>query len=301
MPAAMKGAISATVHRFRLGDFEVVCLLDGKAVRDGLTPAFGGPEKRDEVEALARANHINPVRYVHPFIPVLVNTGKQLILFDTGNGTLARDNEQMRGRLPDGRLVERMREAGYDPVDVDLVVITHGHPDHIGGLMDGDIPAFPKARYIFGATEFNFWRKGENVREARLFNRDLFMKLAVPLADLALLVHPGDEIAPGVRAIDAFGHSPGMLAYSVKSGTAKLLIWADACSHFVIAIQRPDLHLDVDDDKELAARTRSRMLELAASENTLVAGYHLPFPGLGYIEKLDDGYRWAPLTYQLDD
>jgi len=104
-----------------------------------------------------------------PFIPSLVNTGRELVLFGTGNGALQREPEARRGRLPEGLLVEQLRQAVYEPQDVDVVVVTHGHPDHIGGLMKGGEPAFPNARYVFGATEFDFWKRS-NVRDARKFN-----------------------------------------------------------------------------------------------------------------------------------
>src|SRR5262249_34839227 len=151
---------------FKLGGFEVTSFLDGKSIRDKLHPNFGGNTSADEVHALARANNIDTERFEHPYIPVLVNTGKQLVLFDTGNGALPKEYEQMRGRLPEGQLVKLMAKAGYKPEDIDVVVTTHGHPDHIGGLTEGGKAVYPKARYVFGAAEFDFWKRGENVREA---------------------------------------------------------------------------------------------------------------------------------------
>jgi glyoxylase-like metal-dependent hydrolase (beta-lactamase superfamily II) len=300
VPAPMHGEMQPTIYRFKLGGFEVATIMDSKAMRSGLTPAFGGEAGAAEIKALAAANRIDADRYEHPFTPILVNTGKELVLFDTGNGSLRDEHEQLKGRLPAGNLVARMGEAGYRPEDVDVVVLTHGHPDHIGGLTKAGEPVFANARYVIGAAEFDFWNKGENVRDARKFNRVLYMKIVAPLANRATFIKPGDEVVPGIRAIDAFGHSPGLMAFSIESEGRGMINWADTCNHYVVAIQRPDLHLDVDDDKDKAAATRKRILDRVASDGTLVAGFHMPFPGLGYVERAGASYRWLPQSYQVN-
>lgn len=300
MPASMQGEMQPSIFRFKLGDFEVATIMDSKVIRTGLTPSFGGEAAAAEVKALAAVNRIDADRYEHPFTPTLVNTGKELVLFDSGNGTLSAEYEQLKGRLPPGNLVARLAQAGYKPEDVDVIIITHGHPDHIGGLTKGGQPVFPRARYVFGAVDFDFWKKGENVREARKFNRELYVKICLPVADRATFIKPGDEVVPGIRAVEAYGHSPGLLAFHIESEGKRLLNWADTCNHYVVAIQRPDLHLDVDDEKDKAVATRKRILDMVASERLMVAGFHMPFPGLGWIEKTGVAYRWVPHSYQLN-
>ncbi len=300
MPASMQGKMQPTIYRFKLGGFEVTSIMDSKVIRAGLTPSYGGEANADAVKALAKASRIDADRYEHPFTPLLVNTGKELVLFDTGNGSLREEHEQLKNRLPAGNLVARMKEAGYKPEDVDVVVLTHGHPDHIGGLTKGGQPVFPNARYVFGAAEFDFWNKGENVREARKFNRELYVKIVVPLANRATMTKPGDEVVPGIRAVDAFGHSPGLLAFTIESDGKHMINWADTAGHYVVSLQRPDLPLDVDDDKEKAAATRKRIFDMVAKEDLLVAGFHMPFPGLGYVERGQGGYSWVPHSYQMN-
>jgi glyoxylase-like metal-dependent hydrolase (beta-lactamase superfamily II) len=296
----MQGEMQPTIYRFKLGGFEVMPIMDSKVIRAGLSPSFGGEQNADAVKALAKANRIDADRYEHPFTPMLVNTGKELVLFDTGNGSLRDEYEQMKGRLPPGNLVARMKEAGYKPEDVDVVVLTHGHPDHIGGLTKAGQPVFPKARYVIGAAEFDFWNKGENVREARKFNRELYVKIVVPLANRATMIKPGDEVVAGIRAVDAFGHSPGLLAFTIESEGKRMINWADTAGHYVMSLQRPDLHLDVDDDKDKAAASRKRIFDMVAGEAMLVAGFHMPFPGLGYVERAGAAYRWVAHGYQVN-
>jgi glyoxylase-like metal-dependent hydrolase (beta-lactamase superfamily II) len=296
----MQGDLQAAINRFKFGGFEIANIMDSKVIRDRLHPGIGGDQPAEAAEELARANHIEANRFQHPFIPTVVNTGGQLVLFDTGNGALRDEYEQLRGRMPEGQLVPRLKQAGYAADDIDVVVITHGHPDHIGGLTKGGMPVFPNARYVFGAAEFDFWKRGENVREARKFNRELFVKICDPLADRATFIKPGDEVVPGIHAVDAAGHSPGMMAYHVESEGKRLLIWADTCTHYVMSIQRPDWQVEVDDDKARAVATRKRILDMATTDKLFVAGFHMPVPGMGYVEKWSAGYRWVPVSYQLN-
>ncbi|MEI9803346.1 MAG: MBL fold metallo-hydrolase [Pseudolabrys sp.] len=279
MPASIQGDLQPTIYRFKLGSFEVATILDGKSIRDKLHPNFGGNASADEVHALARANNIDTERFEHPYIPTLVNTGKQLVLFDTGNGALAKEYEGMRGRLPVGQLVNELGKAGYKPEDVDVIVTTHGHPDHIGGLVEGGQLVFANARYVFGAAEFDFWKKGENVREARKFNRELFVKICGPLADRATFIKPGDEIVPGITALDAAGHSPGLMAFHIESDGKRFMVTADTCTQYVMAVQRPDWYFDMDDDKDKAVDSRKRILDMLATDKLFFCQLPFPVPG----------------------
>lgn len=300
MPASLQGPLQPGVYRFKFGAFEIATILDSKSVREGVHPLYGANATAEEVHALARANNIDPLRLEHPNVLTLVNTGKELVLFDTGNGALPREYEQLKARMPAGHLVERLAELGHKPEDIDVIVTTHGHPDHIGGLTEGGQPVFKNARYVFGATEYDFWQKNEGVREARKFNRELFVKICTPLAERSTFIKPGDEVASGITAVDAFGHSPGLMAFHIESEGKRFMVTADTFTHFVMGVQRPDWFFDMDDDKDKAVTTRKRILDMLATDRLLVAGFHMPFPSLGWIERTQNSYRWVPHSYQFN-
>lgn len=277
-----------SVYAFDFGGFKIACLLDAADIRTGLSASFASGEPEAHMRELAAANFIDPDRYQHPFIPIFIDTGTAKVLFDTGLGE------------PESALLTGLAEIGVAADDIDLVVLTHCHPDHIGGLVTQGSLTFSRARYVFGRAEFDFWLRGENVRQARLANRELFLRNCAPLADRSTFVLPGEEILPGVTAIDAAGHSPGLLAFRIESEGERLLIWSDACLHYIVSLQRPDWQAAVDDDKDKAANTRWRLLARTADERILVAGYHMPFPGLGHVERAGNAFRWVPVSYQLN-
>lgn len=300
MPAALQGDTQPTVYRVKLGGFEIATILDSKAIRQPLYPAYGANASADEVHAVALANNIDAERYEHPNIPTLINTGKELVLFDTGNGALPLEYEALKTRMPPGHLAQRLALLGHTPDDIDVVVLTHGHPDHIGGLVEGGKPVYRNARYVFGAAEYDFWQKNEGVREARVFNQKLFMTICAPLAERATFIKPGDAVVGGIHAVDAAGHSPGLMAFHIESGGRRFMVTADTVTQYVMAVQRPDWHFEMDDDKDKAVATRKRILDMLATERLFFASFHMPFPGIGWIDRTSDGYRWVPHSYQLN-
>ncbi|MGI8526896.1 MAG: MBL fold metallo-hydrolase [Pseudolabrys sp.] len=300
MASDMKGPLRPTLYRYKLGHFEMMNLLDSVIARDGLASVHGGGAAPGEVEKVARMNNIEPDKFEHPFVPALVNTGKELVLFDTGNGTLAKDNEALKGKVPDGNLVKRLGEAGYKPKDVDIVAITHCHPDHIGGLMSAGKVVFPNARYVIAAAEFDYWKKGENISDARKPTKMQFDKLMAPLAGKTTFIKPGDEVVSGIRAVDASGHSAGLTAFHIESAGKSVLLWADTCLHYVCGVQHPEWTIGFDDNQQKAVETRKRILKMVAAEKMFVGGFHMPFPSLGWVIETPMGYRWVAHSYQMN-
>ena len=187
-------------------------------------------------------------------------------------------------------LAAALAQAGYTPDQVDVVVITHMHGDHIGGLMNGDAPTYPNARYVTGSAEFNAWdMSGNETFEAKMR----------PLAEQTTFLDDGGSVAGGITAMAAFGHTPGHMTYMLDSGGQQLLIAADFANHYVWSLAYPDWEVKFDRDKAAAAATRRRVLGMLAADKVPFIGYHMPFPGLGYVEAKDDAFAYAPHSYQL--
>ena len=291
--AAKLGNSHPTHYRFKLGSFEVTTIWDGAVQLPGPYPIFGQNVKEKEVKELAAANFLPKDKMEISFTPIVVNTGKQIIVFDTGNG-LARRSKGA------GKLKDLLAIAGFKEDQVDIVVITHCHPDHIGGLMEGGKPLFPKARYVISEAEYNFWSPKE-VAEGKLARvGKLVQSNVVPLAEKMTFIKPGQDVVTGITAVDASGHTPGHMAYHIESDDKRLLLWADTTNHFVASLQRPDWHVKFDMDKEKAAATRKKILDMAAADKIPASGYHMPFPAVGYVEKRGQSYRWVPASYQLN-
>jgi glyoxylase-like metal-dependent hydrolase (beta-lactamase superfamily II) len=290
--APMQGVLRPSVYRFKLGSFEVTNILDGFVHLDGPHPNYGNNQPAEAVRAYAVANRLPPTRFENSYTNTVVNTGKEIVLFDTGNGPT---------RVPTaGKLPALLATAGLSPEQIDVVVITHGHLDHIGGLSPGDKVTFPNARYVFGEVEFDYWKKGDNIAEARKANREQFVKTVVPLAEKASFAKDASEVVPGIRAVEAFGHSPGHMAYHIESEGRRLLVWADTCNHSVMSLQQPEWHTGADHDKDMGVATRKRILDMVATEQIPAIGYHMPFPAVGYVEKANGSYRWVAATYQMN-
>ncbi len=274
--APLQGAFIPQFNRFMLGGFEVTTLLAGTRTVEALQGIFGMNVDAETFGAASAANFIPTDKAQFFFTPTLVNTGTELVLFDTG-------------LAPEG-IVAPLAAAGITPDQIDTVVITHMHGDHIGGLMGEAGPTFANARYVTGSVENNHWAAAAD---------ENYDKAVRPLAGMTTFVDDGGSVASGITAMAAFGHSPGHMAYRLESNGAQLVIAADAANHYVWSLAYPDWEVKFDADKAAAAATRRALFGMLAADRVPFIGYHMPFPGMGYVETREDGFRYVPASYQM--
>ncbi len=224
-------AMPPETHRFNVGKFEVVVVKDGARASDNPQETFGTNQTPETVGDLLEANFLPTDKFVNSFAPVLVNTGSDVILFDTGLGEGGRANGM-------GRLVEGLTAAGYKREDVTAVVITHMHGDHIGGLMEGGQPSFPNARYVTGQAEYDFWVDPARVGTPAENGQKGVLASVKPLAEKMTFIGDGGEVVSGITGMAAFGHSPGHMIYRIESEGRQLVLTADTANHFVLSLQR---------------------------------------------------------------
>lgn len=265
------------VHRFSIGRFEAFALKDGRLAfpNDGETIGIG--RSPDEVGALLRAAG-EPVDMLHLSIQVLlVKAGDRVVLFDAGAG----DAEAADA----GRLPASLQAAGIDPGEVTDIFISHGHWDHLGGTVDARGNArFPNATVRMSGPE---WQALQEDAQST--------SMVEALQGRVEPFEPGDEVLPGVTSVPVVGHTPGHSAYAIASDGERLLYIGDTAHHHVVSVQRPGWTIAFDRDAPVAERSRKELLARAAEESALIHSPHFPFPGLGRIERSDDGFRWVPL------
>jgi glyoxylase-like metal-dependent hydrolase (beta-lactamase superfamily II) len=280
-------------YRMMLGDFEVTALLDGTLplpVEKLLTNVRPG-----RVEALLAAEHLtSPVET--SINAYLINTGSQLFLVDTGAGELF--------GASGGQLVTSIRAAGYQPEQVDAVLLTHVHTDHSGGLVVAGKRVFPNARVYADKRDVDYWLSSANADKAPEGLKPRFQEARASLTPYAevgqLETFMGNtQLAPGIRTLETPGHTPGHTFYVVESQGQKLVFWGDVMHVAAVQFPEPSVTIQFDVDSKAAAAQRAKAYAEAAKQGYWVAIAHVSFPGLGHLRANGKGYTWVPANYGI--
>lgn len=284
--APLAGTQAAGFYRFKLGEYEVTTINDGFFVRP--LAGFVKNAMDDDVKAAVDAARLPGNGVFIPFTTVVVNTGAKLVLIDCGNGD--------SGAPTSGKWMSNFKAAGFDPKDVDTVIISHFHGDHINGLRLKDGSAvFPNAEVMVPAAEWAFWMDDARMNSVPEANRGGFMaarRVFAPMAKDVKQYDAGKEIVAGINAVAAPGHTPGHNVFMVASGNKKLMCLADTTNNPHLFARNPEWQAVFDMDGAMATDTRKKLLDMAAAEKAQVHMYHAPFPATGFIEKAGNGYRF---------
>jgi glyoxylase-like metal-dependent hydrolase (beta-lactamase superfamily II) len=281
------------IYRYRIGTFELTALYDGIWYRP-ITDKFIRNASFAEVESALADAFMPADKLATPFTTLIVNTGKRLILIDTGTGGQIAPSA--------GVLRDNLVAAGIDPKAIDLIVISHFHPDHINGIKDKDNAlVFPNAEIMVPAAEWNFWMDDGHMNTAPADLKLTFRNQRRIFSDVARNVTrfmPGAEVAPGLVTLAAPGHTPGHTVFAIHSGDQSLLVLGDTAQHPAVFARHPDWQAAFDIDGDAAVATRKKLFDRAAADRMLVTGYHFPFPACGHLVKTASGYEHVPVEWQ---
>ncbi len=304
-PAVTPPAPNATAYRFALGRFAAHVVGDGQA-RFPAFPAYAPNATHAQVEAALRGAFLPPRDYLLQCNALVVDTGRHRVLVDAGAGT------ELGPDL--GHLAAHLAAAGLPPASVDVLVLTHGHLDHLGGVVTPDgAPAFPNAHVFVPESEWRFWSDPALAPAALPMGAEFgarFLAAARRTFDAVggrvtryRAGREPAELVPGVHAVALPGHTPGHHGVLVTDGDAQLLHAADVFHHPAFDLAHPDWQTAFDHDAAEAARTRRRVLDRAAADRALLMSYHMPFPALGHVRALPGpgarAYTWEPAPWHF--
>lgn len=293
--APMQQKQVAGFYRTMIGDYEVTALHDGGGpVDSGLL--HGDPALIQSL--LARSFENDPKNVSATVQGYLVNIGSKLVLIDTGAGG-------HWGGPTLGKLVQNLKASGYKPEQVDLVLLTHLHGDHAGGIYKNGKRVFPNAAVMMNKADADFWLSKEIMAKAPE-DAKIFFKIAQDGAAPYMAAgkwkpYEGKgEIVPGIAPYAISGHTPGHTGYMISSKGQSLLVWGDVAHIGAVQMPHPEISIVFDSDSESAVKTREALLVKLAADKTMIAAAHMPFPGLGRLRKADTGvgYDWVPATFQ---
>lgn len=288
--APMVGVQAPGFYRLMVGDYEVTALSDG-TVNLPVENLLHQPAAKT-IASLKKSWQTVPLETsVNAF---LVNTGTRLILIDAGGGGLF-------GPVL-GKLLANLQAAGYKPEQIDDVLITHLHPDHVGGLVAGGAVVFPNATIHANERDATYWLSQANLDSAKddgkAFFQGAMTSLTPYIAASRFQTFSGDaQIVNGVRSWMTAGHTPGHTSYVVESRGQRLVVIGDLIHVAGVQLDAPSVTIDFDSDRTAAAASRARAFTVLAKEGDLVAAAHIAFPGIGRLRAAGRAWQWIPVPY----
>ncbi len=278
-------------HRYKVGAFECTAVYDGIWEKPH-DPAFIKNASLDEVKGAMRAAGLTEEFVSIPFTPLIVGTGRDLVLLDAGTGGQVQPTA--------GKLLDNMKAAGIDPAGITKVMISHFHPDHIFGLMEKGTNAqvFPNAEIVVSSAEYRFWTDPAVIDRLPEARRPLARRIQAtfPTWKNVRQVEGEAEVAPGIRSVTTPGHTPGHIAFHIASGAAQMIYSADAFYQPALSLRTPHWQGVFDQDGPLAEKSRRALAERIVADKVMVSGYHFPWPGAGTLAKDGTGYALVPLA-----
>jgi glyoxylase-like metal-dependent hydrolase (beta-lactamase superfamily II) len=284
-------------YRYKVGSVEITAVTDGRSTFK-LPDTFVANAKKDQVNEALLAAHMEKDMMTIPYTPIVINTGSKLIVMDTGTGEANFEASKGVG----GQFHRNLKAAGYDRNDVDLVIISHFHGDHINGLIKPDAsPSFPNAEIMVPAVEMKYFMDDAEMSKQTTDRMKGVFKGARTVFDAlkrkVTQYEAGKEIAPGITSVATHGHTPGHVSYVVASGDKTLYVQADVTNHPALFARNPGWHAFFDQIPDMAEATRRKVYDMLVAEKMMVQGFHYPFPSVAYVEKAGDGYREIPVMW----
>jgi glyoxylase-like metal-dependent hydrolase (beta-lactamase superfamily II) len=278
-------------YRFKLGTMEITVVSDGTLAFPAET-LWG--DRADDARGLLTSTFQPSSPVGLQINTILVNTGDKLVLIDAGCGV---DKFQKTT----GGLLGNLAAAGYAPGDIDMILFTHAHFDHLWGISDHENASllFPSAEFVASEAEVAFWSAPEWANKVSPALKPLVTQANLKLASPRLrLIKAAAEVVPGVTTFDTAGHTPGHISVHISSGSEEMLLTGDVVVNSAVSFLHPEWPFGFDMDVPLATKSRMAFLDRAAADKTLVGSYHLPFPGFGHVVREGSAYRWLPADWQ---